>query len=229
MGDVLDSRTYNAVFDPFVLIMKALVYINAFILGAVLMSLEMLGSRYLGPYFGYTIHIWAALISTVLAALAIGYFLGGHLADRSGSTRVLGGVIFLAFGYVAFIPRFLDAICMKVAMLVTDPALGGLIACAAVLFLPLMCLAIFTPFGVRLVLARSGRAGTVSGTIYAVSTIGNIFGILFTTFFLIPRFGSRMITYGLASILLLCSLSLALYGILEQSKLNRGDDRITST
>lgn len=200
--------------------MKALVYINAFILGAVLMSLEMLGSRYLGPYFGYTIHIWAALISTVLAALAIGYFLGGYLADRSGSARVLGGVIFLAFGYVALIPQFLDAICMKVALLVADPAMGGLLACGAVLFPPLMCMAIFTPFGIRMVLARGGRAGTVSGTIYGVSTVGNILGILFTTFFLIPKFGSRMITYGLAAILLLCALSLALYGALEQSKLN---------
>ena len=40
-----------------------------------------------------------------------------------------------------------------------------------------MCMAIYTPFGIRLVLSRSDRAGSVSGTIYAVSTIGNILGI----------------------------------------------------
>ena len=42
----------------------------------------MLGSRYLNPYFGSGIYTWASLISTVLAALTVGYFLGGWLADR---------------------------------------------------------------------------------------------------------------------------------------------------
>jgi hypothetical protein len=191
--------------------MKALVYVNAFLLGTVLMSLEMLGSRYLGPYFGYTIHIWAGLISTVLAALAIGYFLGGYLADRFESAILLGAVVFLASAYVALIPQFLDWICLRVAFLVEDPAVGGLLACGAILFVPLMCMAIFTPFGIRMVLLQGGRPGTVSGTIYGISTIGNIFGILFTTFYLIPRFGSRSITFGLAVALFVCSLSFFIY------------------
>ena len=44
--------------------------------GEIVMSFEMLGSRYLNPYFGSSIYTWAALISTVLAALTAGYFLG---------------------------------------------------------------------------------------------------------------------------------------------------------
>ena len=205
--------------------MKALVYINAFLLGTVLMSLEMLGSRYLGPYFGYTIHIWAGLISTVLAALAIGYFLGGYLADRFESAMLLGALVFLASAYVALIPYFLDWVCLRVAFLVEDPAIGGLVACAAILFVPLMSMAIFTPFGIRMVLLRSGKPGTVSGTIYGISTIGNIFGILFTTFYLIPRFGSRSITYGLAMALLLCSLSFVIYSAITTGKRDIGEDK----
>jgi hypothetical protein len=67
-----------------------LIYIVAFLTGAIVMSFEMLGSRYLGPYFGSGIYTWAALISTVLAALCAGYFLGGSLADRYPSLRFLG-------------------------------------------------------------------------------------------------------------------------------------------
>jgi hypothetical protein len=52
---------------------------------AIVMSFEMLGSRYLNPYFGSGIYTWAALISTVLIALTAGYFLGGALADRTAS------------------------------------------------------------------------------------------------------------------------------------------------
>ena len=41
----------------------------ALILGFALMGFEMLGSRFLNPYFGGTINTWASLIATVLVAL----------------------------------------------------------------------------------------------------------------------------------------------------------------
>jgi len=50
----------------------ATIYANAFLIGAVLMGFEMLGSRYLFPYFGGDIGTWAALISTLLIALTVG-------------------------------------------------------------------------------------------------------------------------------------------------------------
>ena len=68
-------------------------YCAAFITGAIVMSFEMLGSRYLNPYFGSGIYTWASLISTVLAALCAGYFIGGLAADRYPSTSVLGATV----------------------------------------------------------------------------------------------------------------------------------------
>jgi hypothetical protein len=67
----------------------AAIYTVAFVTGAIVMSFEMLGSRYLNPYFGSGIYTWAALISTVLIALTAGYFLGGALADRTPSPAEL--------------------------------------------------------------------------------------------------------------------------------------------
>src|SRR4051812_47283038 len=69
------------------------IYVIAFITGGIVMSFEMLGSRYLNPYFGSGIYTWAALISTVLAALTLGYFLGGWLADRTASAAGVGPVV----------------------------------------------------------------------------------------------------------------------------------------
>ena len=63
------------------------IYLAAFVTGAIVMSFEMLGSRYLNPYFGSGIYTWASLISTVLAALCVGYFIGGIAADRYPSRR----------------------------------------------------------------------------------------------------------------------------------------------
>src|SRR5439155_26700970 len=52
---------------------SAVLYGAAFVSGAIVMSFEMLGSRYLNPYFGSGIYTWAALTSTVLAAPTEGY------------------------------------------------------------------------------------------------------------------------------------------------------------
>src|SRR5882762_2664623 len=86
------------------------IYLVAFITGAIVMSFEMLGSRYLNPYFGSGIYTWAALISTVLAALTAGYFLGGWLADRTASATVLGSIVLVASLYFLALPAFSDAL-----------------------------------------------------------------------------------------------------------------------
>src|SRR5881392_2445539 len=80
------------------------IYLVAFVTGAIVMSFEMLGSRYLNPYFGSGIYTWAALISTVLAALTAGYFLGGWLADRTASATVLGVTVLIASIYILALP-----------------------------------------------------------------------------------------------------------------------------
>src|SRR6267378_3141070 len=82
----------------------AIVYGVAFVTGAIVMSFEMLGSRYLNPYFGSGIYTWASLISTVLAALTVGYFLGGWLADRTASAPVLGVTVLIGSGYIVLLP-----------------------------------------------------------------------------------------------------------------------------
>src|ERR1700733_14964772 len=81
---------------------------NAFVVGGVLMGFEMLGSRYLFPYFGGGIEAWASLISTVLCALAIGYFVGGAVVGRYPSSRVIAGAILLAAIYLALGPATAD-------------------------------------------------------------------------------------------------------------------------
>src|SRR5215216_2677098 len=86
--------------------LAATIYAVAFITGAIVMSFEMLGSRYLNPYFGSGIYTWASLISTVLMALTLGYFLGGWLADRTASLSVLATTVLVASIYMLVLPSF---------------------------------------------------------------------------------------------------------------------------
>ena len=87
----------------------ATIYLVAFVTGAIVMSFEMLGSRYLNPYFGSGIYTWASLISTVLAALCVGYFIGGIAADRYPSAAVLGATVLIGSVYILVLPAVLRA------------------------------------------------------------------------------------------------------------------------
>src|SRR6516164_8946785 len=108
-----------------------MIYAAAFITGAIVMSFEMLGSRYLNPHFGSGIYTWAALISTVLFALAAGYFLGGTLADRTASLAVLALTVIVGSLYLLALPSFAQAILEFVLAGVDDIRAGSLIAALA--------------------------------------------------------------------------------------------------
>ncbi|HMK79313.1 MAG TPA: fused MFS/spermidine synthase, partial [Xanthobacteraceae bacterium] len=107
------------------------IYLVAFVTGAIVMSFEMLGSRYLNPYFGSGIYTWAALISTILAALTAGYFLGGRIADRTVSAAVLGAIITIASLYLLVLPSFADNLLRFVSDNVDNVHLGGLYSALA--------------------------------------------------------------------------------------------------
>jgi len=175
-------------------VFPAIIYIVAFVTGAIVMSFEMLGSRYLDPYFGNGIYTWAALISTVLAALTAGYFLGGFIADRTVSAAVLGAIIAAASSYLLVLPSFAEAMLEFVFDTVENVRLGSLCSALAILFLPVSLLGVYSPFAIRLLLRSARSSGTVSGTVYGISTAGSIAGTLGTTFFLIPLIGTRAIT-----------------------------------
>src|ERR1700730_5837847 len=145
---------------------RAVIYIVAFVTGAIVMSFEMLGSRYLNPYFGSGIYPWAALISTVLAALTAGYFLGGFIADRTVSASVLGAIVSVASLYLLALPSFAERILGFVLDAIIDVRLGILLAAFAIMFLPVALIGVYSPFAVRLVLRTAQHSGTVSGTVY---------------------------------------------------------------
>src|SRR5690349_23280021 len=106
----------------------AAIYLAAFITGAIVMSFEMLGSRYLNPYFGSGIYTWASLISTVLAALTVGYFLGGWLADRRPSVQILGLTIVIGSAYLLLLRTFAEALLELVLAGFDDVRSGSLAA-----------------------------------------------------------------------------------------------------
>ena len=201
MGEIdANSRKINAI----------VICIAAFLTGAIVMSFEMLGSRYLNPYFGSGIYTWASLISTVLLALTAGYFAGGALADRTVSPRVLAFTVMIGSAYLLVLPNFSQPVLEFVLGRIEDVRTASLLAAIALMFLPVTLLGMYSPFAIRLLLCSPQSSGRVSGAVYGISTAGSIVGTLGTTFYLIPALGARAITLALGILGLLAgSLLLA--------------------
>jgi len=177
-----------------------------FFAGAVLMSLEIAGSRVLAPHFGNSVFVWGSLISVFLIALSGGYYLGGRLADRHPSQVLLNsicaGVSLLIFA-IALISH---STCEWLVQFGLGERSGPLVASLLLFLPPSVGMGIVSPFAVRLATDSLNSVGKISGTVYALSTIGSIAGTLLTTFVLIPLIGLTAILKGLALLLLLASV-----------------------
>jgi MFS family permease len=188
----------------------AWICLNAFVVGGVLMGFEMLGSRYLYPYFGGGIGTWAGLISTILLALAIGYFVGGTVVDRFPSPLVIASAIAVSAIYLALIPAAADDVIHEILRRIGDGPAGIITASSALLLIPMSLLGMFSPVSLRLIIRSTDEAGRWAGLIYGISTLGSVCGTLTTTFALIPTIGSRAITYLFAGLLGFSALGMAL-------------------
>ena len=144
------------------------IYCVAFLTGAIVMSFEMLGSRYLSPYFGGGIYTWAALISTVLIALTAGYFVGGILADRTISASVLGLIVIAGSGYLLVLPSFAQPVLEFALDSINDIRAGSLIASLSLMLVPVTFFGMCSPFAVRLLLRSAKSSGRVAGAVYGI-------------------------------------------------------------
>ena len=72
--------------------------------GAAIMVVELGVARVLTPVFGGSMTVWAIVIATTMLALAMGYAVGGFLADRFGGLRGAAYAAITGAGLCATVP-----------------------------------------------------------------------------------------------------------------------------
>jgi spermidine synthase len=177
-----------------------------FISGAVLMSLEIIGSRVLAPYFGNSIFVWGSLISVVLAALSIGYYWGGRLSAYNPSFARLRLLLLIPGFLIFFLPFIYPAVNLWIAGIDFGARYNPLLASTIFFLLPGVFLGTISPYAIRLAATTLSMVGSTAGTLYAISTGGSIFGTLLTAFYLIPLIGVSNIIHSLGITLIFLSL-----------------------
>lgn len=181
-----------------------------FIGGASVMTVEMSASRLLAPYFGTSLFIWANLIGLVMVYLALGYWLGGKLADRYPRASVLYTITAIAGLAVALIPvlsrPILSWSLTGFAEVSVGIFYGSLIGVILLFSVPLLLLGFVSPFAIRLRSHGVASAGGTAGQVSAISTLGSILGTFGSTFLLIPYIGTAATLYLAAAVMLVFSM-----------------------
>lgn len=162
-------------------------YVIVFASGAVVLAIEIVGTRVLGPFYGVSLFLWSALITVTLAALSLGYAVGGRWADRAPRYSRLAAILALAGLWI------LATIWLKRPVIAAVEPLGlrgAVLAAATLLFFPpLALLGMVSPYAIRLRAHSLDEVGTTAGNLYAVSTVASVAGALATGFYLIPVLG----------------------------------------
>ena len=185
--------------------------LGALVFGAGIGALatEITASRLLAPYFGSSTIVWANLIGIVLAALAVGYWLGGRIADRRPRPSLLGSIVLVAAVCVAAIPfvakPFLDLTVEGLDDASAGAVIGSFVAVLLLFAPPVVLLGMVSPFAIRLAVASIETAGAVAGRLYALSTAGSLLGTFLSALVLIPALGTQRTFLVIAALLALSS------------------------
>ena len=174
--------------------------------GAVLV-MEIVGLRLIAPYVGVTLQTSTAVIGFALAAIALGAWTGGAVADRVDPRRLIAPLMVAGGALViAILPlvRFTGD-------LVSGADAGAVLLLAAVaVVVPAALLSAVPPMVVKLQLSNLSETGAVVGKLSGIGTLGAIAATFVTGFLLIAVLPSSVILVGTGAVTVLAGLALGL-------------------
>lgn len=180
--------------------------------GMAVLIVEITAIRMLAPYFGNSNFTISGVIGIILAALGLGYYLGGLLADRKPSAVWFFSLIVTA-GFSVLLLQLLNALVLPDIAYKLSLISGPLLVSLLMFFLPALLLATLSPFAIALLHAQAAGTGVgnASGLVFFWSTLGSIAGSLGTGFLLIPHWGigASVVGAGSGLVLLGCAGLLA--------------------
>lgn len=181
---------------------KSLIPIMTFISGASMMSLELVSSRLLSPFFGSSIYVWGSIITVFMISLAIGYLLGGNWSMKSPTLSRFRNLFLVAGILTIIVAPVSETILSTIFDLINDPRYGSLLA-SIILFSPAtIIIGMISPYAVRLSSSEKEKVGLTAGQLYFTATLGSALGTLTTSFYLVLWFEVQTIVY-ISGVLLL--------------------------
>lgn len=185
----------------------------SFASGFVLMVFELTGSRILAPTIGSSIYIWTSVIGVVIAALSVGFFLGGRLADQRGKPVDLVWILIITAALMLLTLATGRAVLSFLGSAPLDVRLQAVIA-SLLLFAPAsLFLGAMGPYLAKLHTRTLKQTGRSIAMLDALNALGGITGTFLAGFIFFGYMGARQTLVFLIGILL--CLSFLFVGRLE--------------
>ena len=164
-------------------------FLTAFIEGAAIMAIEILGAKLIAPFYGSSLYVWSATLAITLSALALGYFIGALISDKFQEITILF--------YILLIAGLMTGLMNKIAFWIMsetinlDVKTGSILSLLVFIFIPLMLLGTSSPIIINQLSKINGKAGKNSGLVYAISTIGGVISTFSIGFYFIANYGVK--------------------------------------
>ena len=159
-----------------------------FISGGVVLSLELITSRILTPFFGVSLYIWTAILSITLTFLAFGYQFGGWLTKKVEDKYHESLLLFFPILSALFI--VLSCLIYPIILPKLSGSgliIGSFLGSAILLAFPLILLSSLNPILIALFRQSSNSKDAGAGFILFTSTFGSVVGVLVTALLIVPN------------------------------------------
>lgn len=176
------------------------------VFGAAVMSLEILSSNLMAPYFGGSVYIWGSIISSFMIHMSVGYVLGGYICKRTAKVYPLIMLLVLASAWIMFIPKIHPPTSEFFSQRIADVRYGSLAAMNIIFFLPITIMAMVSPYIIGILSVHKKASGLSAGLVLFISTLGSFVGTNATAFYLINLFPVSTIVIGVGAFCLMLSI-----------------------
>ncbi|NIM12522.1 MAG: tetratricopeptide repeat protein [Candidatus Aminicenantes bacterium] len=182
------------------------VFIGIGLSGFCALAYEVLWTRMLNLFFHNTVYSFTTILAVFLTGIALGSFIYSKFLAKINRKIVLFVVIEIGIGVIAYLTPFIFTSLYEALFSKATPALTVLKA-AAIMIVPTILMGIALPLAVQICQRGPQREGDSVGSVYAVNTVGAIFGAFAAGFILAPNLGIHK------SVIMVTSLNL-LAGVL---------------
>ncbi|MGB4762650.1 MAG: fused MFS/spermidine synthase [Candidatus Saccharimonas sp.] len=159
--------------------------------GFSLMSFELAAARILAPAIGSSMYVWTSVIGVIIAALSVGFIVGGRVADRRGRASDVAILLLAASTAATLALLSYRDILVWVVESYTDGRMQGVVA-ALMLFAPTSFLiGVTSPYLAKLNVRSLHSTGRTIAALDACNALGGIIGTFVTGFFLFGFIGAR--------------------------------------
>lgn len=176
----------------------------SFITGFALLTFELAAARILAPTIGSSTYVWTSVIGVIIAALSLGFYAGGRIADSRAKPTDVPVILLLAAGLTLLTLLSYEGSLQAVVEAFADNRMQAVVA-ALLLFAPTSFLiGITSPYLAKLNVTSLTSTGKSIASLDMFNAIGGILGTFTTGFILFGFIGSHQ-AIGLVALLLVAA------------------------